>query len=89
MYPTQVPTRAVNEPSRSFVDSLGSLSVIMPTTAGLQLSPQQQLQEQNIFQASQVFFDSDTSADAPLLPAPAKPLSPYHLHDDNWWINIV
>ena len=40
---------------------LESLSVIMPTTAGLQLSPKQQLQEQNIFQASQVFFDSPTS----------------------------
>ena len=39
----------------------------MPTTAGLQLSPKQQLQEQNIFQASQVFSDSHTSADAPLM----------------------
>ena len=63
MYPTQVLT---------FVDSLESLYVIMPTTTGLQLSPQQQLQEQNIFQASQLFFDS---ADTPLLSAPAKPLS--------------
>ena len=67
MYPTQVLTRAVNEPSRSFVDSLESLSVIMPTTAGLQLSPKQQLQEQYIFQASQVFSDSHTSADAPFM----------------------
>ena len=61
----------------------------MTTTAGLQLSPKQQLQEQNIFQASQVFSDPHTSADAPQLSAPAKPLSTYHLHEDNWWINIV